>query len=128
MSLILATRLIHFLVRVHQVDLTADMLGWSAAHQDYVAKSLRALADYPGPAVGVFVRDPNPTSISDRIKGGRRSYHLQNGYRDFGIGAQILQQLGVRQMKLMTSSTAKLSALEGFGLEITSRVPIPGVP
>lgn len=114
------------LVRVHQVDLTADMLGWTAARQDYVADALRALAEFPGPAVGVFVRDPNPSSISDRVKGGRRNYHLQHGYRDYGIGAQILQDLGVGKMRLMTGSTAKLSALQGFGLTITSRVSISG--
>jgi 3,4-dihydroxy 2-butanone 4-phosphate synthase/GTP cyclohydrolase II len=113
------------LVRVHQVDLTADLLGWTAARRDYVTQALRSLAAYEGPAVGVFVRDPNPSSISDRVKGGRRDYHLQHGYRDYGIGAQILQQLGVHEMRLMTSSTAKLSALEGFGLKITSRVSIP---
>ncbi|MNS27576.1 Riboflavin biosynthesis protein RibBA [compost metagenome] len=113
------------LVRVHQVDLTADLLGWTAARKNYVNQALMSLAEYPGAAVGVFVRDPNPSSISDRVSGGRRDYHLQHGLRDYGVGAQILKHLGVRRMRLMTSSDAKLFALEGFGLEITSRVAIP---
>lgn len=115
------------LVRVHQVDLTADMLGWTASRRDYVAQALKSLAAFDGPAVGVFVQDPNPSSISDRVKGKRRDYHLQHGYRDYGVGAQILQHLGVKEMRLMTSSDAKLTALEGFGLTITSRVAIPEV-
>ncbi len=51
------------LVRVHQLDLTADILGWREAHRDYVPIALRALAAHDGPAVAVFVRDPHPASI-----------------------------------------------------------------
>jgi len=116
------------LVRVHQVDLPADLLGWTAARRDYVPQAIRTLAAYDGPAVGIFVQDPNVASLSDRVKGRRRDYIDQHGYRDYGIGAQILQDLGVRQMRLMTSSEAKLAALEGFGLQVTSRIAIPAAP
>lgn len=44
--------------------------------------------------------------------------------RDYGIGAQILHQLGVRKMRLITNHPVKRAAIEGFGLEITDRVPI----
>ena len=109
------------LVRVHQVDLTADMLGWSAAHRDYVPAALRILAHHDGPAVAVFVQDPSPTSISERIKGYRKAYSESHGNRDYGIGAQILRDLGVRDMVLLTSSSSKLAALQGFGLEVVGR-------
>ncbi|MBA2933922.1 3,4-dihydroxy-2-butanone-4-phosphate synthase [Sphingomonas sp. CGMCC 1.13654] len=112
------------LVRVHQVDLTADLLGWSTAHRDYVPRALAAIAAHPGQAVAVFVRDPSPDSISKRIAGGRKTYHDTNATRDYGIGAQILLDLGVRNMVLLTSSTAKLAALEGFGLTVVERVPM----
>jgi 3,4-dihydroxy 2-butanone 4-phosphate synthase/GTP cyclohydrolase II len=112
------------LVRVHQVDLTADLLGWSTAHRDYVPRALRAIADHPGQAVAVFVRDPSPDSISSRIAGGRKVYHDTNATKDYGIGAQILLDLGVRRMVLLTSSTGKLAALEGFGLTVVGRVPM----
>jgi 3,4-dihydroxy 2-butanone 4-phosphate synthase / GTP cyclohydrolase II len=114
------------LVRVHQVDLTADLLGWATAHRDYVPRALTAIAEHPGQAVAVFVRDPSPDSISKRILGGRRTYHETNATRDYGIGAQILLDLGVRRMTLLTSSTGKLAALEGFGLTVEGRVPIRG--
>ncbi|MDB5676754.1 MAG: cyclohydrolase / 3,4-dihydroxy-2-butanone 4-phosphate synthase [Sphingomonas bacterium] len=112
------------LVRVHQLDLTADILGWTSAHRDYVPNALRQLAAHDGPAVAVFVRDPSPTSISERVKGNRKAYADTHGYRDYGIGAQILRDLGVRDMILLTSSSGKLAALEGFGLSVVSRRPL----
>jgi 3,4-dihydroxy 2-butanone 4-phosphate synthase/GTP cyclohydrolase II len=112
------------LVRVHQLDLTADVLGWRAAHRDYVPLALRMLADHEGPAVAVFVRDSSPTSISERVKGNRKVYSDTHGYRDYGIGAQILRDLGVREMILLSSSAGKLTALQGFGLSVVERVPL----
>ncbi|CAM4503093.1 3,4-dihydroxy 2-butanone 4-phosphate synthase/GTP cyclohydrolase II [Paenibacillus endophyticus] len=44
--------------------------------------------------------------------------------RDYGIGAQILKDLGVRQMRLMTNNPRKIKGLEGYGLEVVERVPI----
>lgn len=113
------------LVRVHQVDLTADLLGWTAARRGYVPRALEVLAAHDGPAVGVFVQDPDPESLSRRIAGGRQDYSRTMSERDYGVGAQILRHLGVRRMALLTSSQAKLAALEGFGLTLTRRLPIP---
>jgi 3,4-dihydroxy 2-butanone 4-phosphate synthase/GTP cyclohydrolase II len=112
------------LVRVHQVDMATDMLGWSQAHPDYVPQALKTIAAHEGQAVAVFVRDPSPDSISKRIEGGRKTYHDTHATRDYGIGAQILLDLGVRQMTLLTSSKAKLAALEGFGLTVIDRLPM----
>lgn len=54
--------------------------------------------------------------------------NLQLGFpadlRDYGIGAQILKDLGVRQIKLMTNNPRKIKGLEGYGLEVVERVPI----
>lgn len=112
------------LVRVHQLDLTADLFGWTAAHRDYVPRTLRAISQHSGAAVAVFVRDPSPTSISERVAGGRKTYHETHATRDYGIGAQILKDLGVGQMTLLTSSDAKLVALEGFGLTVVGRMAL----
>lgn len=109
------------LVRVHQLDLTADILGWREAHPNYIPAALRALADYDGPAAAVFVSDPSPVSISERVRGNRKAYSDTYGYRDYGIGAQILIDQGVRDMILLTSSATKLAALEGFGLRVVAR-------
>lgn len=46
--------------------------------------------------------------------------------RDYGIGAQMLVDLGIRKIRLMTNNPAKVVALEGYGLEIVDRVPLEG--
>ncbi|WP_072383622.1 3,4-dihydroxy-2-butanone-4-phosphate synthase [Novosphingobium sp. NDB2Meth1] len=114
------------LVRVHQFDLTADLLGYRNAHPDYVPAALRQLAQHDGPAVAVFVQDPDRASISRRVLGGREEYARISSERDYGIGAQILKDLGVGRMALLTSSSRKMAALEGFGLEIVDRKAIVG--
>jgi 3,4-dihydroxy 2-butanone 4-phosphate synthase/GTP cyclohydrolase II len=44
--------------------------------------------------------------------------------RDYGIGAQILRDLGVRKMRLMTNNPKKIIGLEGYGLQVVERVPL----
>ena len=48
--------------------------------------------------------------------------------RDYGVGAQILASLGVRKMQLMTNNPKKIIGLEGYGLEVTGRIPIETKP
>jgi 3,4-dihydroxy 2-butanone 4-phosphate synthase/GTP cyclohydrolase II len=48
--------------------------------------------------------------------------------REYGIGAQILNDLGITTMRLMTNNPSKFGGLEGFGLEITDRVPLESAP
>ena len=48
--------------------------------------------------------------------------------REYGIGAQILNDLGITTMRLITNNPSKFGGLDGFGLEITGRVSIPTVP
>ena len=48
--------------------------------------------------------------------------------RDYGIGAQILKDIGVRKMRLMTNNPKKIKGLEGYGLTVVARVPIEMVP
>jgi 3,4-dihydroxy 2-butanone 4-phosphate synthase/GTP cyclohydrolase II len=116
------------LVRVHQIDLQIDILGLKIARQDYVPNALRALAAHDGPAVAVFVRDPDPAQTSRRLLSGYRDQHDTHSQRDYGVGAQMLKDLGVRDMILLTSSTPKLAGLEGFGLSIIERRPVTAEP
>ena len=107
------------LVRVHQVDLVTDILGWHGGRKDYVPLALKRLAAHDGPSVAVFVRDANPQSVSDKVRAGRK-YYEHRQVRDYGIGAQILRDVGVGRMVLLTTSAPKLESLEGFGLTVTS--------
>ena len=111
------------LVRMHRVDLAADMLGAVEARRDYVPKALKAMADYDGAAVAVFIRDSNPHWLSERY-GQPQANHAENILRDYGIGAQILLDLGVRDMMLLTASKTLLPGSGGYGLKIVGRAPL----
>ncbi|WP_309091306.1 3,4-dihydroxy-2-butanone-4-phosphate synthase [Phenylobacterium sp.] len=111
------------LVRMHRVDLATDMLGAVEARRAYVPNALKAIAEHKGAGVAVFIRDSNPHWLSERY-GQPQADHSQNVLRDYGIGAQILLDLGVRDMLLLTSSTTVLPGSGGYGLKILGRVPL----
>jgi 3,4-dihydroxy 2-butanone 4-phosphate synthase/GTP cyclohydrolase II len=69
--------------------------------------------------VVVFIRDPSASAISERrsAPGPTRDQTI----RDYGVGAQILLDLGVRDLVLLSDSEARLSGIEGYGLRITGR-------
>ena len=108
------------LVRMHRVDLATDMLGAVEARQDYVPKALKAMSRYDGASVAVFIRDSNPHWLSERY-GQPQANHSENILRDYGIGAQILLDLGVRDMMLLSGSTTVLPGSGGYGLKIVGR-------
>jgi len=111
------------LVRMHRVDLAADMLGAVEARRDYVSKALHAIAGHDGAGVAVFIRDSNPHWLSERY-GQAQADHSGNILRDYGIGAQILLDLGVRDMVLLSSSQTVLPGSAGYGLRIVGRAPL----
>ena len=110
------------LVRMHRVDLATDMLGAIEARRDFVPRALKALADYDGAGVAVFIRDSNPHWLSERY--GEQADHSRNIVRDYGIGAQILLDLGVGVTRLLTESTFNFPAVDGFRLTIEGRQPL----
>jgi 3,4-dihydroxy 2-butanone 4-phosphate synthase/GTP cyclohydrolase II len=111
------------LVRMHRVDMANDMLGHAEARRDYVPTALQAIADYDGAGVAVFIRDSNPAWLSERY-GQPEANQTANVLRDYGVGAQILTDLGVRDMLLLSSSQTLLPGSAGYGLRILDRVPL----
>jgi len=113
------------LVRMHRVDMATDMLGAIETRREYVPKALKALAAYDGAGVAVFIRDSNPHWLSERY-GKPDLSQSANILRDYGIGAQILLDLGVRDMVLMTNMHRAIAGLDGYGLRIVEQRPLPG--
>ncbi len=110
-------------VRMHRVDFAADMLGQAGGRGDYVPLALKAISAHDGAGVAVFIRDPSPTWLSERYGGGAHDA-AAGALRDYGVGAQILLDLGVRDIVLLSNSPVRLAAAEGYGLRIVDRKPL----
>jgi 3,4-dihydroxy 2-butanone 4-phosphate synthase/GTP cyclohydrolase II len=114
------------LVRMHRVDMAADMLGHVEARRDFVPAALKAISAYEGAGVAVFLRDPNPAWLSERYAEGAIGASPEHALRDYGVGAQMLLDLGVREMILLTTRPVRPAALDGYGLKIVGWRPVTG--
>ena len=114
------------LVRMHALNVMEDVLGDQSGSRGggEVQTAMAKIAE-EGRGVVVIIREPTPTTLSDRVRNllkaradGRRT---ENELRDYGIGAQILLDLGIRNMILLTNSQRTVVGLEGYGLTIMAR-------
>jgi 3,4-dihydroxy 2-butanone 4-phosphate synthase / GTP cyclohydrolase II len=106
------------LVRMHALHVLDDALGDQAGgKQDVLQRSMRQIAD-SGRGVIVLLREASPTMLSDLLR-GRGDASAAPELRDCGVGAQILLDLGVRDMVLLSDSNKTVVGLEGYGLRIT---------
>jgi 3,4-dihydroxy 2-butanone 4-phosphate synthase/GTP cyclohydrolase II len=129
------------LVRVHSECLTGDALH--SLRCDCGPQRDAALAEIAREGRGVFLylhQEGRGIGLSNKL----RAYALQDAgadtveanvllglpadKRDYGIGSQILVDLGVREMRLLTNNPKKIAGLDGFGLKIVGRVPIQVAP
>ena len=106
------------LVRMHQIDFAADLLGHVEARQSYIPQALKAISEHQGAGVTVFLRDPNLHGLAERLAGSEKPAAVDRSIRNYGVGAQILLDLGVRDMIVMSSTRPNPAALEGYGLRI----------
>lgn len=111
------------LVRVHALDVLRDVLGDTESGGSK-QRSMEMVAKEGG--VLVLIREPSATSLSDSVR--QRIKQREEGekparsdLRDYGIGAQILLDLGVRDMVLLTNSDRPIVGLEGYGLRVVDK-------
>ena len=115
------------LVRMHALNVLDDVLGSKARGRGGMLQASLEMIALAGRGVAVLIREPTPTALSDRVR--RLMQHETDRapqLRDYGIGAQILLDLGVREMILLTNATRTIVGLEGYGLSVIERRAIPG--
>jgi 3,4-dihydroxy 2-butanone 4-phosphate synthase/GTP cyclohydrolase II len=114
------------LVRVHAVNMLQDLLGeGESGRGDQLHQAMRMIGE-AGRGVVVLLREPSPTSISERVKVAL-GHHPQPpaDLRVYGIGAQILGDLGVTDMILLSNTGRTIVGLEGYNLRVVETRPIP---
>ncbi|MDF1702391.1 MAG: GTP cyclohydrolase II, partial [Planctomycetota bacterium] len=129
------------LVRAHSECLTGDLFHSRRCDCGEQLRAAQKRIGEEGRGVILYMRqEGRGIGIVNKIK----AYALQDGgmdtveanvelgfkadHRDYGVGAQILHDLGVREMRLLTNNPVKYRALKGYGLEIVDRVPLEMEP
>jgi 3,4-dihydroxy 2-butanone 4-phosphate synthase / GTP cyclohydrolase II len=129
------------LVRVHSSDAWTDAL--TVIRQDggpQLQRSMRMI-ERTGTGVVLYILRPfDGESVLRRLQGHARDLDADvpplatggdpypTGLRDYGLGAQVLRALGVRQIRLITNSDRRLVGVEGYGLTVIERVAVPAEP
>jgi 3,4-dihydroxy 2-butanone 4-phosphate synthase/GTP cyclohydrolase II len=128
------------LVRMHSHCLVGDVFGatWCGCHS-MIARSLEMIAA-EGRGALIYLHQTSKGFSVDRI-GDKPTLafhrdvrlpalpgHERKTLREVGIGAQILSDLNLRRIRLLTNHPRKVVALEGFGIEIVEQVPVPASP
>ncbi len=129
------------LVRVHSECLTGDVLGSLRCDCGEQLHEAMRMIEEEGKGVLLYMRqEGRGIGLEEKM----HAYHLQEqgldtveaneelghaaDMRDYGIGAQILKDLGISKMRLMTNNPKKYAGLEGYGLEVVERVHIEAYP
>jgi 3,4-dihydroxy 2-butanone 4-phosphate synthase/GTP cyclohydrolase II len=112
-------------VRVHALNVLDDALGdRQGGHGGQLSAAMQMIAD-EGRGVVLLIREPHATSLSERVRARIEGRVEGSPLRDYGVGAQILLDLGISEMILLSNSKRSLIGIEGYGLKVVEVRPIP---
>jgi 3,4-dihydroxy 2-butanone 4-phosphate synthase / GTP cyclohydrolase II len=122
------------LVRVHTANMANDVFGAARGDKQVPVQETLELISKAGKGVLLYISRPRQEDATLALLHRLAAEH--NGeppppapkpeiFRDYGVGAQILRDLGLRKLRILTNNPKKLLALEGYGLEIVEQVAPP---
>lgn len=109
------------LVRMHRISIFDDVLGQSGPSKRTLQRAMAAIGD-AGAGLIVVIMPDRPEQLQAEI--GRQP-PADGELRDYGIGAQILVDLGVSDMELLSDTQKTVVGLEGYGIKVVGQRPIP---
>jgi 3,4-dihydroxy 2-butanone 4-phosphate synthase/GTP cyclohydrolase II len=123
-------------VRMHALNVLDDVLGDAGGGRAGDLQRAMEMIGREGRGVVVLIREPRPDSLSERLKARLMAQEEAAGdadaaadggreLRDYGVGAQILLDLGVREMVLLSNTPRTIIGLDGYGLTVVEQRPIP---
>ncbi|MHA1599957.1 MAG: 3,4-dihydroxy-2-butanone-4-phosphate synthase [Alphaproteobacteria bacterium] len=114
------------LVRVHVLNVLDDVLGDTAIGKSGEMERVMRMIDEAGRGVVVLIREPSPTELSETVRA--RQDNTEKPFvelRDYGVGAQILLDLGVTDMIVLSNTKRTIVGLDGYGLRVVEQRPLP---
>jgi 3,4-dihydroxy 2-butanone 4-phosphate synthase/GTP cyclohydrolase II len=112
------------LVRVHDFNPLDDLLADSTSrHEGKLQAAMRIIGER-GRGVIIIIREPRQSRVSELVR-ARLGGSEATGLRDYGVGAQILLDLGIREMVLLHNTEWTIVGLDGYGLKVVGQLPIP---
>lgn len=113
------------LVRMHAINVFDDILGATGPRSDLLDQSMRIINE-EGRGIIVLIRDTTATVVSDMLlrKGEGGEHGMPRRLREYGVGAQILLDLGVHDMVLLSDTDRSIVGIDGYGLRIVEQRPI----
>lgn len=112
------------LVRVHAVNIVADLLGDMNSNSAHDLHGAMEIIRDANRGVVIMIRDVLPTTVSTLVGKSAQEGRTEGSWRDVGVGAQILLDLGVSEMILLSNVERAFVGLDGFGLRVVERRPI----
>ena len=112
-------------VRMHAINVLDDVLGDRASGKAGELQQAMQIIGEEGRGVVVLIREPSADALSAALRSRFGDQSQPGGeLRDYGVGAQILLDLGVRDMILLSNTKRTIIGLEGYGLRVVGQRPI----